>query len=107
MYLSPFLLYPLFFSRVYRTGVSEAGDGVTGKGDKYIFVQDKCTYPLFVLRVNRAQPAKDEALVRLSIQRGRLLGSPRWQERVAKTLRLTNTFRGRGGPRKSTAASGK
>jgi hypothetical protein len=55
--------------------------------------------------VNRAQPAKEEALVKLSIQRGRPLGGPHWQKRIAKALGLASTFRDRGRPRKKARGS--
>lgn len=61
----------------------------------------------WVARVNRAQPAKEEAAVKLSIQRGRPLGSPRWQKRIASALGLTSTFRDRGRPRKKKKKSAK
>ena len=56
-------------------------------------------------RVNGAQPADQEASVRLSIRRGRPLGGPRWQKRMAKELGLTSTFRERGRPRKNKRPS--
>jgi putative transposase len=51
-------------------------------------------------RVNRAQAPADVASVQLSIQRGRPLGTPHWQKRIASALGLTSTFRDRGRPRK-------
>jgi len=56
-------------------------------------------------RVNRAQPAKVEARVQLSIRRGRPLGGDAWQKRIARQLGLTSTFRDRGRPRKRKAAA--
>jgi putative transposase len=50
--------------------------------------------------VNRPQTEAEVEAVRVSIQRGRPLGSPAWQKRTAKRLGLEFTFRPRGRPSK-------
>ena len=51
-------------------------------------------------RVNEPQTEKELTAVRESIQRGRPLGEPDWQARIAAQLNLESTFRSRGRPKK-------
>ena len=50
--------------------------------------------------VNRPQTTAEEAAIRTSIARGRPLGVPAWQKRMAARLGLELTLRPRGRPRK-------
>jgi putative transposase len=49
--------------------------------------------------VNRAETAAELEALRVSVQRGRPYGEPRWQKRTAARLELESTLRPRGRPR--------
>lgn len=55
--------------------------------------------------VNEPQTEAELEALRVSIQRGRPFGSPRWQKRTAKRLGLEFTFRPRGRPNNNRPAS--
>jgi putative transposase len=53
----------------------------------------------WVDQVNAPQTAAEEEAIRKSIERGRPFGTADWQQRTAKRLGLTHTFRSPGRPR--------
>jgi len=52
-------------------------------------------------RVNRAQSAREEEAIRLSVKRGRPFGGEQWQQRTVRRVGLLSTMRERGRPRNS------
>lgn len=57
----------------------------------------------WVSRCNRPQSEREEEALRLSIRRGRPLGSPTWTLSAARRLHLESTLRSRGRPRKESS----